>query len=426
MTLTWNMQDPKINLYWDFQLLTGDRPSELSLLLASGNALKLYHNLIPYRATINQALGPELGTRWSDKGLRAVLCDNGDSIKRTKYLTTHDLLRVVDDKYEIMQQKLYTEMLEDHYGCSSWEAMLGWQQEKKLVELQALTEHAFINNDSISLSELPGAFRLYRSSNRLVLLGFPENVDSSSILEWTAVYNLKELHKNYQEEKASLKKKLAFNSKSNFDESAWTLLHFYLQATTLKAKRQRYFQTAVLASHQCWDKWPEVKSSHLEELARHWLTEVGLTSWDKSLKKNSDYSMQQTALESLMARQEWEREYLIKLLHSITPEDLRISQNTKQEQNLEPFIGLSKLPGDSLLESADVFRKGCALKLREVRTALEETAQEAMWGDCAACVLTELIQQQEQELNSTMKALVDMVDNGALNTSLSATNHSAP
>ncbi|MGH0177740.1 UNVERIFIED_CONTAM: hypothetical protein FKN15_017454 [Acipenser sinensis] len=151
--------------------------------------------------------------RWSDKGLRAVLCDNGDSIKRTKYLTTHDLLRVVDDKYEIMQQKLYTEMLEDHYGCSSWEAMLGWQQEEKLVELQALTEHAFKNNDSVSLSELPGAFRLYRSSNRLVLLGVPENVDSSSILEWTAVYNLKELHKNYQEEKASLKKKLAFNSK---------------------------------------------------------------------------------------------------------------------------------------------------------------------------------------------------------------------
>ncbi|XP_069049025.1 uncharacterized protein [Lepisosteus oculatus] len=76
--------------------------------------------------------------------------------------TGKGLLHDVDEKFEILQHQLYTEMLQEHYGSSSWEALAVWQQEERVEELQFLAEHALSNGDSLCLSELPGAFRIYR------------------------------------------------------------------------------------------------------------------------------------------------------------------------------------------------------------------------------------------------------------------------
>ncbi|XP_018611318.1 uncharacterized protein LOC108936446 isoform X2 [Scleropages formosus] len=73
-----------------------------------------------------------------------------------------DMFQDVEDKYDTLRRKLCREMLQQHHGKGSWEALLPWQQEEREDALEALAEDALCSADPLSLCELPGAFRLYR------------------------------------------------------------------------------------------------------------------------------------------------------------------------------------------------------------------------------------------------------------------------
>ncbi|KAL4617919.1 hypothetical protein GN956_G20502 [Arapaima gigas] len=73
-----------------------------------------------------------------------------------------DLFQDMEDKYDLLRQKLFREMLQQYHGKDSWEALLPWQQEAREEALEALAEDALCSGDPLYLCELPGAFRLYR------------------------------------------------------------------------------------------------------------------------------------------------------------------------------------------------------------------------------------------------------------------------
>ncbi|XP_039618099.1 uncharacterized protein LOC120534572 [Polypterus senegalus] len=316
----------------------------------------------------------------------------------TYHLTFWDIFRVLEEKYKTLLQKLCMEMLKEHYGSSMWDSMSVVQQEEKLEELYVLAEDALENNDFLSMSNLPGAFKHYRSANGLMLRNCLEENISDSGLEWTAVYNLWELYKNYKLEKTYTLKKIIHSNKSDLQEPESMVFSLYMNAIYMKVKRERHFLPAFLVAYPCLEKWSDVISPDQEQLARWWIEKGIQSDGVKQFKKLEGHTKQETAVECLLLRQEWERCYFIRLLHNLSLEDFNENQEISPSLNAD----LSSF-SDDLLELTSVLRVATARKLWQVKSSFQ---LKVTWGDCAVCLLTELIQHQERELRSAVMILV--------------------
>ncbi|XP_051785643.1 uncharacterized protein LOC127528782 [Erpetoichthys calabaricus] len=239
-------------------------------------------------------------------------------------------------------------------GTSMWDSMSVVQQEEKLEELHVLAEDALENNDFLSMSNLPGAFRNY----------------------------------------------------SDLQEPESMVFSLYMKAIYMKVKRERHFLPAFLVAYPCLEKWSDVMSPDQEQLARWWIEKGIKSDGVKQFTKLEGHTKQETAVECLLLRQEWERCYFIRLLHNLSLEDFNENQEISPNLNAD----LSSF-SDDLLESTSILRVATARKLWQVKSSFQ---LKVTWGDCAVCLLTELIQHQERELRSAVMILVSKNEENCL------------
>ncbi|KAJ8395680.1 hypothetical protein AAFF_G00029170 [Aldrovandia affinis] len=295
-----------------------------------------------------------------------------------------NLLQQIDDKYDIIRQKLCTEMLQDHYGNLSWEALLPWQQKERVEDLAAQAECSLESADLLCLSELPGAFRLYRSWDRAILRLCPEQVNPK-VLEWTAVLSLKELHSCHQLEKRGLAALI-----KSLDGTSLRRLSLYVQLMVMRAESEKHSHGALLAASQSWGNWPDVRDPHCRDLAKFWLGEQSPLDSDRRTATFSRCSPQQAVLQCMLLCQEGERECLIKLLHSLIPEEL---QGPEEQSSHSTGI---------FLECPAALRKPCIVRLKQMKGALRGAVS---WGSCALELLTHLMKLQEAEVWAVIQDL---------------------
>ncbi|KAJ8381873.1 hypothetical protein SKAU_G00026510 [Synaphobranchus kaupii] len=298
-----------------------------------------------------------------------------------------DLLQHIDDKYDFIRQKLCTEMLQDHYGKLPWEALLPWQQKERVEELAAWAECALDSADLLQLSALPGAFRLYRSRDRVALRLCPEKINPE-VLQWTAALSLKELHSCHQLEKRGL---AAVMKRCSLDVTSLRRLSLYVQVTVMRAENEKHSHGALLAGSQSWGSWPDVLTGpHCRDLVRFWLGEQSTRNSSRRAVTFCHCSPQQAVLWCILSCQECEREHLIELVHSLTPEELQ-----------GPVVQSSQSMG-IVPEHPSALRQPCIVRLREIKVALKGAVS---WGDCALGVLTQLMKLQDAEVMALIQDL---------------------
>ncbi|KAM7003489.1 uncharacterized protein LKV04_004544 [Tautogolabrus adspersus] len=208
------------------------------------------------------------------------------------FVSLSDVLVLVEEKYDVVTQLLYTEMLQEHYTLSIWETLPLLQQHKEEEQLEHLAEEALELGDMLSLSELPGAFRIYRA-----YLG-PSREET-----WSAVSFLYELHTFRQQEKDALTVLC-----KRLDRDALRLICLYIRLATLRAQRENMSYNALPAARQSWETWPHVKSPCRAEQVALWLH----GEEEKQKKDLISESPQQAVLQLLVLTQEQERKHLIK------------------------------------------------------------------------------------------------------------------
>ncbi|XP_061578773.1 uncharacterized protein LOC133444896 [Cololabis saira] len=166
-----------------------------------------------------------------------------------------DILLLVEVKYDVVKQLLYTEMLQEHHTRAVWEKLLPWQQQEEVELLEDLTEEALESLDMLHLALLPGAFRIYKAY-----------LNESRQQSWSAVSLLKELHKCCQQEQDTL---TALGQRL-LGESP-TQLCLFIRLATLKAQRETMSYRALLAAQQSWESWPQIVGPSRVEQITLWL-----------------------------------------------------------------------------------------------------------------------------------------------------------
>ncbi|XP_048876198.1 uncharacterized protein LOC125746336 [Brienomyrus brachyistius] len=295
-----------------------------------------------------------------------------------------DPLQDMEEKYAILRRKLLTEMLQEHYGVASWEALLPWQQEERVEEQEALAEEVLCAADELALCELPGAFRRYRSSDQVLLRRCREEVCAEE-LQWTAALSLRELQCSRQREIGAL----AFLMGS-LDVTGLRLLSLCVRLATMRAEREKHSHTAALAASLSWDKWPEVGLSHCEDLARYWLAEESPWAICGESEKASPCMQQQAVLQHVLSCHEKERWFLVELLHAVTLEELAGEE--------EPHSS----DAENVPEGLAMLRLAVITWLRKTRAVLKTRS----WGDSALCLLTHLMELQEAEVRAVLRGLL--------------------
>ncbi|KAK0138865.1 hypothetical protein N1851_024601 [Merluccius polli] len=178
-------------------------------------------------------------------------------------LTPADLLSLLEVKYDVITRMLYTEMLRQHYGWSAWEALLPWQQDKEKEGLEDLAELALGSGDLLRLSELPGAFRIYKTCEQVFPTGSSESAVQSS---WSAVTVLTEAYASRQQERDSLT-----HLSKRLDRESLKLLFLYIRLATFRAQTEHRSYGALLAARQRWERWPCVGDMCRQEMVAQWL-----------------------------------------------------------------------------------------------------------------------------------------------------------
>ncbi|KAK5867485.1 hypothetical protein PBY51_011972 [Eleginops maclovinus] len=312
-------------------------------------------------------------------------------------LSLSDVLHLVEVKYDVVTHLLYTEMLQEHYTLSIWETLLPWQQQEEREGLGDCADEALVSGDMLRLSELPGAFRIYRAC----LKSSPESREQS----WSAVSLLCELHTFRQQEKDSL---TALGQR--LDRESLRLFCLFISLATLRAQREKMSYSALLAARQSWETWPHVESPCRAEQAALWLH-----SEEEEQKKDfiSVSPQQRAVLQLLVLTQEQEREHLVQLAHRVSMEDLQDPVCTvplKEESNPEAAL-----------------RTGCVKRLRQIYTGLQSTndtqtplkqtknqphisSQTAVWykhqlEHCSLLLLIHLMELQEVQATTLLPAL---------------------
>ncbi|KAK5902344.1 hypothetical protein CesoFtcFv8_007605 [Champsocephalus esox] len=313
-------------------------------------------------------------------------------------VSTSDVLLLVEVKYDVVTQLLYTEMLQEHYTLSIWDTLLPWQQHEEREGLGDRADEALKSGDMLRLSELPGAFRIYRSC----LKSPPESREQS----WSAVSLLCELHTFRQQEKDTLTV-----LGQRLDRESLRLLCLFISLATLRAQRERMSYSALLAARQSWETWPHVESPCRAEQATLWLH-----GEEEEQKKDfiSVSPQQQAVLQLLVLIQDQEREHLVQLANRVSMEDLQDPVPSKEESNPEAAL-----------------RNACIQRLRQIYTGLQTSndtqtplkqtdhqpqphisSQTAVrykhqLEQCSLLLLTHLMELQEVQATTLLPALKD-------------------
>ncbi|XP_068459169.1 uncharacterized protein [Clinocottus analis] len=313
-----------------------------------------------------------------------------------------DVLLLLEVKYDVVTNLLYTEMLQEHYTLGSWENLLPWQQHEEEEGLGDLADEALESGDMLRLAELPGALRGYRA----FLRSHPESTEQC----WSAVSLLYELCTCRQQERDTLAVLC-----ERLDRESLRLVCLYIRLATLRAQRENMSYSALLAARQSWETWPHVKSPCRAEQAALWLQREEV----EQIKDFISVSPQQTVLQLLVLTQEQERKHLVNMANGVSIEDLQ-----------EP--GCTLPPKEDCHQQA-ALRNGCKKRLREIHadlqrrndtvTPLKQTtpqpqlqrntsSEPAMWHqhhleDCSLLLLTHLMELQEVQASALLPALMD-------------------
>ncbi|KAJ3596116.1 hypothetical protein NHX12_002525 [Muraenolepis orangiensis] len=228
-------------------------------------------------------------------------------------LTLADLLSLLEVKYEVITGMLYTEMLLQHYGLSVWETLLPWQQDKEKEGLEDLARLALGSGDLIRLSELPGAFRIYKTCEQFLFL--TGSSGSSVQSSWSAVTALTEVYASRQQERDSLT-----HLSKRLDRESLKLLFLHIRLATFRAQTEHRYYGALLAARQLWESWPCINDTLRQETVAWWL------HGDEEEKEKEIFisaSPQQAVLQWLVLKQKAERKYLLGLLHGVSLDQLQ-------------------------------------------------------------------------------------------------------
>ncbi|KAM4038459.1 uncharacterized protein ACNLHF_016798 [Anomaloglossus baeobatrachus] len=141
----------------------------------------------------------KLKNQWDNEGLEVIVRAAEGTTHARSYLLINDtdLSQAVDDKYAALNEKLFCDMLQAHYGSQVWVSMNNEQKEQNMNELKMLVEFGLERGSELVLSQLPGAAHNFRNE---------ENSCSCKEAKrsWTAVRGLKDLQRRLELEKSSL------------------------------------------------------------------------------------------------------------------------------------------------------------------------------------------------------------------------------
>nr|XP_055030962.1 uncharacterized protein LOC129419806 [Misgurnus anguillicaudatus] len=319
-----------------------------------------------------------------------------------------DILQLLHCKYDIIKERLYREMLQDEYGMIWWDSMPAWQQTECVCELGASVEQAYRHKDWLKICGLPGALRCYRSCASVALRGFTESLKprdqawSSKPKEqaWSAVIFLSELESMYEEEKDSLTTLI-----HRLGQEALHVIYLTLCVAVRRAERENQSHAALLVARQHWHRWPFMRGSVSQDLARIWLQE----NPDPNVKKEQGWKTasctQQAVLQLLVLCQEQERKRLVEILHRVSLSELEGPKSNNMVQG-----------------NAD-----CVSRLQQIKVSLQEaqgsnteppapgfSGTDVSWAECAMHLLTQLILAHEDETWSVLYSLQDLEPAGLL------------
>ncbi|XP_047146715.1 trichohyalin isoform X1 [Hydra vulgaris] len=125
------------NMYNTFKELE-DSLNDDTLMAAKERAKQVHSIQIKNKAY-------HLLNRMDEIGMQALLEDDyndGSSFEgRPKdHITASDLIDVLNEKYQVLRDKLLLEMLQDHFGMSMWQALSEFEQQEKLYQLKIKEE----------------------------------------------------------------------------------------------------------------------------------------------------------------------------------------------------------------------------------------------------------------------------------------------
>ncbi|XP_067275533.1 uncharacterized protein [Pseudorasbora parva] len=405
-------------LYWELQLLKAGRigrtlkhntqsstinfiskqleqdPEQFSILCLQNRAKRLYTRLV-------------LDGVWS---LLPSLSQRNAGIMRLGRISpsSTDILQLLQYKYGVIKELLYREMLQDEYGVVWWDSMSVWDQTDCVCELGVFVEKAFRHRDLLQLCGLPGALRCYRSCGSVFLRGCPESVKprdqawSSKPREqaWSALIFLSELESHYQDEKEAISALM-----NRVGQETLRVIYLSMCVAVRRAERENHSYTALLVARQHWERWPYIRGSVSQDLARIWLQEnIDPTAIKQQVWKKGNCA-QQAVLQFLVLCQEQERKQLVEILHRVPLSDLL------QEHN-------NVVHGSAVDWS-------CVLSLQQIKASLQEahgsytgpfapgcSQIDVSWVECAIHLLTQLTQAHDDEAWTVLYSLPDLDPEG--------------
>ncbi|XP_043980615.1 uncharacterized protein LOC122835532 isoform X2 [Gambusia affinis] len=419
-------------LYWDCQLLNSGNLHQLLQKLPQRNDSEVLRNAFNSVSGLPQPQTAEIDIFQREKVLeKKQLCQTATSLKRLQKavkqcwarlasegvssllpsplcnqrlglkgqtwgsVSLSDVILLVEVKYDVVTHLLYTEMLQEHYTQSVWEMLLPWQQRKEVEALETMAEEVLQSADMLGLVFLPGAFRIYKTR-------------CSELREesCSAVALLNQLQTFCQGEQ----NQLTLLGQRLCDKSL-RLLCLHVLLAIYRAQREKQSHSALLASHQSWESWPQVLSPCRAEYVT-----LLLQNDDKGEEGKEDFETtdQRTELQLLVLTQEKERKHLLTLLHRISLEDLQEA-------------GCAIPPKDNGGFDADQIslRAGCIKRLKQIHAQLQtqngsennskqasiQMDMQGKWSqslveDCNLLLLMQLMKVQESETLALLQVLL--------------------
>ncbi|RVE71911.1 hypothetical protein OJAV_G00056500 [Oryzias javanicus] len=304
-------------------------------------------------------------------------------------VTLSDVLLLVEVKYDVVKQLLFTEMLQEHHTNNVWEKLLPWQKQKEMEMQEKLAEEALESADLICLAMLPGAFRMYKAR-----LDASEPISRRSTEQcWTAVSLLNEIQTLCRREQHTL---TDLTPRLCSEDPILMCLHIRL--AILKAQRENVSYSCLLAAQQSWETWPIMSSPCRAEQVALWLDGE---QEEEEEKEDLQTLQQKAALQLLVLSQEQERKHLIRMMRDICQEESQGSDcETLSKENSEQVT----------------LRDGCLKSLKQIRAQLQAPSEEVQahlqLQDCAPPMLTRLTELQEVQALTLLQALADRNPDG--------------
>ncbi|XP_051953232.1 uncharacterized protein LOC127623075 [Xyrauchen texanus] len=278
-----------------------------------------------------------------------------------------DILQLLHYKYDIIKERLYREMLQDEYDSFN-----GFGR-------------------SFGSVDFPGCPKSFKRR---------DHSWSSKPREqaWSAVIFLSDLESSYQEEKESLTALI-----NRVGQEALRVMYLSMCVAVRRVERENQSYTALLVARQHWDRWPYMRGSVSQDLARIWLQENQDHITKKHQNRKTSNCTQQAVLQYLVLCQEQERKQLVEILHRISLTDLQ---------------GLKSMPDSNDMVQGNTEDVSCVLRLQQIKAALQDSltagcsGTEVSWGECAVHLLTQLTLAQEDEAWSILYSLPDLDPEG--------------